>query len=545
MIAKSHTNTIFKFHGQSFNSTSLRYLKATFLENFLATCSLNESKIFLSVADSENREFTYSHLREDVLKTTTLILSQNTDAEVIAVSAHNSYEMIVFILATLVSGKTLYLLDPRENPNFYKNALQDLGKTYILFADDLLGKPAEAILMQLSDLPSTSAEILLSFVNPEQDFIYVRTSGSTGKSKIVRQSQSGVLANVDALIMHHQMHTEKVTIGTSLPLFHVNALEFSFLCTLFTGNKLVLWNYNQLRNLGHLIAKENIQVLSMIPTQIRQMIKYIDPISIRNRPSFKYIVSAAAPLASELARQVYEIFNLKIVQGYGLSEAVNFSCKIPINITDELFKKICIISKYPSIGIPVWGNEILVLDSNDQPLSEKKVGELCITGFNLMKGYLNDIPLGEEVPYFKTGDLGFFEVHNQQKFFFITGRNKDIAKRYGETIGLRDIDEEFSFLVSEDWDCISIAFPNINKGEEIGLICSSVQDPLLDNSFTQLINSMPAHRRPKIIFFNESLKLRTPSGKPKRWQYSKLFLKFEHKNIGTKTESFKITPGDL
>lgn len=519
-------SNLYTYNNETFNSNSLRYVHNSFVENFIHSIQTNSKAVFLSIWDVKKQEITYEELGRHVLGTAAYLLEEHSDSEVIVLASFNSYEFIVYILATLVSGKTLYLLDPRETTEFYEKATKEMVKTHSFIRN-----------LEIKNNSYADIKKLKENINRDKDFIYIRTSGSTGKSKIVRQTQIGVLANVEALIRHHELFNCKKNIATSLPLFHVNALEFSLFSCLFTGSKLVLWNYTQIQNLGKLIDGEDIRILSMIPTQILQMLKYKNWIPRTSFKKIDYIVSAAAPLTTALVKQVQDEIGVKIIQGYGLSEAVNFSCTMPIKQDLDLYRKISIDSPYPSIGVPLWGNEVHVLSEDGRLLGENEKGELSISGYNLMSGYLGEQTLNEQkLSYFRTGDLGFHQYHENKKYFFIVGRIKDVAKRNGETVALRDVDDCFSVYLNEGVDCISVAFPHDLRGEEIGLLCNGDAAFVNSDRFKNLINSLPLHRRPKVVFYNSDFQLRTASGKPMRWKYVELFSSYKNVQLGNRVE---------
>jgi len=109
-----------------------------------------------------------------------------------------------------------------------------------------------------------------------------------------------------------------------------------------------------------------------------------------------------------------------VIQGYGLSEAVNFSCLMPTNLNAEEYSHWMMDFPWPSIGTALRGNTVLVLNQSGEPTGEGEIGEIAIQGKTLMRGYRanhsnNEMPAdndGFEQSFLgnllRTGDLGFF-----------------------------------------------------------------------------------------------------------------------------------------
>jgi len=135
--------------------------------------------------------------------------------------------------------------------------------------------------------------------------------------------------------------------------------------------------------------------------------------------------------------------------------------------------------------------------------------------------------VGEELA---TGDLGYFRNIDGQTYYFISGRKRDVIKRYAETVSLRDVDDLFrSFF--DSGDCIAVGFANDLAGEELGLV---LRDPpaAFESKLQDFITrQIPAMFRPRVIVCTPR-DLRTPSGKPRRWQFQNLFIEYKTVQFG-------------
>jgi long-chain acyl-CoA synthetase len=151
--------------------------------------------------------------------------------------------------------------------------------------------------------------------------------------------------------------------------------------------------------------------------------------------SLKFIICGAAPLPVEVFREFEETFNCKIVEGYGLTEGTCASSVNPLPTETEDKRKV------GSIGIPLPGNEMKIVDEKGKDVPPNTKGEIIIKGDNVMKEYFKNPEANSETlknGWLYTGDIGHMD---DDEFFFITDRKKDMIIRGGENIYPREIEE--------------------------------------------------------------------------------------------------------
>jgi long-chain acyl-CoA synthetase len=219
-----------------------------------------------------------------------------------------------------------------------------------------------------------------------------------------------------------------------------------------------------------------------------------------------------------------------------LSEAVNFSAVLPPTLSLQEAEAWLTSYQHPSIGPALRGNTIHILDENGKECASGKTGEVCIRGWNVMKGYTDSPPGFFSDGYLHTGDLGYFQLsQNGVPFYFISGRIKDVIKRSGETLSLRELDDCVLPLLPEGCDAVSVGFENDIAGEEVGLIVniSKIED---QTTFLQKLAQLPKGLRPSVVLF-KSDGLRTASGKPQRWKFKSLFAKYKTQLLGSRLKS--------
>ena len=505
-------------------SYAFKSVSASFADSYKQAIASNSDRNFVSVHSvrGDLTQKSFSEFDLDVRRVQKFILQLGFKPKQVVTLAANEYEHLVYIVASWLLGISHCPINPQETPERVRDKIQALGGRSLVFYSKLVAEAsayATAPDFYPLVIPSldAAADLYSSLFSGPMTLIF--TSGTTGYSKIVPQDEISIMANVDCLIQRHSINS-KTVICTPLPVFHVNALHFSFLACLLTGSKLVLLESFLLPQAWQIIEAEKVQILSVVPQIIQHMVKSFDSSQKYDVSSLKYLVSAAAPLSSSLANEFYNIFGLKIIQGFGLSEAVNFSCLIPVDISEANYKKFVLEARFPSIGTALECNEVTLLE-----------GQIVLSGINVMQGYTNEGDVKSVVNgKFATGDLGYFETDEQgQNYFFISGRIKDVIKRNGMTVSLREIDEVISLYTADLFDAVTVPIDHQNLGEDLGVAVKYEGDNRenFETDFKKYLDSkLPPHMRPSLIVFTAG-SLRTPSGKPLRWQLKSLFTEFK------------------
>jgi len=351
----------------------------------------------------------------------------------------------------------------------------------------------------------------------ETPAVLIYTSGTTGRCKGVVLDQGNLLINAEATRRLHQLEPGAAHMCV-LPMFHVNAMDFSFVTSLYAECKLVLNRSFYPSAFWDIARAENAEIVSMAPAAIRRLTEDKREIGKDVVPdSLRYVTSASAPLSRELLRIFMDRFGVPIHQAYGLSETVNFSLAIPGDIPDAAYRAALLDAERPSAGQAVFGNEITVTDDAGDPLPEGETGEVRIRGWNVMRGYDCAPEANADAfadGWFRTGDRGYWRDLEGRRFYFLAGRLKEIVKRHGQTISLLDIDEA---LGREGWrDVVAVGFPNTHAEEEIGLFVLGEESEAARQSLTSAFESaLPSKRRPSVIVFGDAIP-QTSTGKIQR-----------------------------
>lgn len=281
----------------------------------------------------------------------------------------------------------------------------------------------------------------------------IYTAGTTGKAKGVIHTHGSLYANA---CMQHQTYppTDGMTYISILPLCHSYGIASSNM-TLFRMNRTVLLNTFDVNVIFSSIEKYSGNIVAAVPTMYVYMLLNPEPKKY-NLSSMKYWACGSAPLAVETWNQFKEMYGFEIIEGWGLTEAgANNSCNPWLGL-----------KKIGSIGLPMTGTDMRIVDDSGKRLPHGEKGEIVIRGPQVMKGYWNRP--GESADALKngwlhTGDVGYVDADG---YFWITDRKKDLIIKGGENISPRTI-EEVLYACPAVSEAAVIGVKDEKYGEEI------------------------------------------------------------------------------
>ena len=276
-------------------------------------------------------------------------------------------------------------------------------------------------------------------VTQEDEALIVYTSGTTGNPKGVVLTQRNLMLDAKGISEWHGL-TNSQRMMCVLPIHHVNGTIVTLVTPMYFGGTIVLNQRFQSETFLPRIAEERINVVSVVPTLLAFLIEHYKERQeeIPTTPTLRHIICGAGPLTVELGAQFEDMFGLKILHGYGLSETTCYSCFLPIDLTPEEHKYWMRDFGFPSIGVALPQNEMIIADEQGNELAPGERGEIAIRGANVMKFYYENEDANEKTfsyGWFRSGDEGFYQLDEKgRKFFFITGRLKELIIRGGVNI---------------------------------------------------------------------------------------------------------------
>ncbi len=333
---------------------------------------------------------------------------------------------------------------------------------------------------------------------PDDTAVILYTSGTTGQPKGAELSHSNMLMNArlaDNLFgkAEHDIHL------VTLPLFHSFGQTVQMNSGFYTAATIsLLPRFDPGAALG-IMERDSVSFFAGVPTMYWAMLNYpgadkFDLDKIAN--NLRLAVSGGAAMPVEVMNAFEANFNVKIQEGYGLSETS------PVASFNRLDRE----RKPGSVGLPVWGVEMKIVDEMDNEVAQGDLGEIVIRGHNVMKGYYGRPEATAEAMrggWFHTGDIGRID---EDGYFYIVDRVKDMVIRGGFNVYPREVEE---VLMSHPQVSLAavIGFPDEQYGEEIKAFIVPKEDA--DISAEALVawskENMADYKYPRMIEFRDTL----------------------------------------
>ena len=274
---------------------------------------------------------------------------------------------------------------------------------------------------------------------PGDTAVIFYTSGTTGQPKGAELSQINLLMNavivrdLAASAMELGVDAQNVVLIT-LPLFHATAQQAQMNANLLAGATLTLMPRFEPGPVLEVMKRDKVNLWTGVPTMFHALLDYATANSIDLVPitdNLRLISSGGASMPVELMNRFQDTFGVRVLEGYGLSEA---SPVVSFNHADRP-------SKVGTVGQALWGVDIRCVDDEDKPVPTGEKGEVVIRGHNIMKGYYKQPEATEETMrngWFHTGDIGILD---EEGYLSIVDRKKDMIIRGGYNVYPRELEE--------------------------------------------------------------------------------------------------------
>jgi len=348
-----------------------------------------------------------------------------------------------------------------------------------------------------------SAEFVTADRDTNDTAVILYTSGTTGRPKGAELTHSNMLINA---FVSRDLHTKLIDVNAvqvsliGLPLFHSYGQTVLMNGGVLDKCTLVLVPRFEPKHVLELMIEEDVTIFAGVPTMYWGLLNEARQQDLDTSAIAENLVSCTAGGAAmpvELLHAFEETFGVTILEGYGLSETS------PV----ATFNQAGLPRKVGSIGIPVFGTEVRVVDKNDKEVAPGEVGEIVIRGHNVMKGYVNRPEETAEVMrngWFHTGDLAHMD---EDGYLFIRGRLKDMIIRGGFNVYPREIEEVLNEHAAVSLAAV-VGVPDEESGEEIKayIVLEDGIDGLSEDEIIEWCKErMAAYKYPRIVEFRDSL----------------------------------------
>jgi long-chain acyl-CoA synthetase len=285
--------------------------------------------------------------------------------------------------------------------------------------------------------------------------VILYTSGTTGTPKGAELTHSNLKRNAEIARDLFSAGSDAVTLG-ALPLFHSFGQTCSMNATVLAGGTLTMIPRFDPAKALEIIQRDHVNIFMGVPTMYGALLHEPGREQF-DTSTLKLCVSGGSALPVELLRAFEQAFGCKILEGYGLSET---SPVASFNHPDRERKP-------GSIGTPVAGVEMKVVDDDGNEVPTGEVGEIVIRGHNVMKGYWERPDATEDAirgGWFHSGDMARVD---DDGYFFIVDRKKDLIIRGGYNVYPREI-EEVLYEHPAVREAAVLGLPHDEYGEEVG-----------------------------------------------------------------------------
>ncbi|MBC7119059.1 MAG: AMP-binding protein [Methanobacteriaceae archaeon] len=419
--------------------------------------------------------------------------------------------------------KTIYELVPElkshERGNLKSKRFPHLKSVIYIGAAKHRGMYNTHELMLLGKhIPDNELEKVKKTLNNDDVINMQYTSGTTGFPKGVMLTHRNILNN-GYYIGERQKFTEKDKLCLPVPLFHCFGIVLGVLAILTHGGALViLEEFDPLLVLAA-VEKEKCTALYGVPTMF--IAEFTHPMfDMFDLSSLRTGIMAGSPCPIEAMKRVINDMHMKEVTiVYGLTEA---SPGITQSSVDDPIEK-----RVETVGKPLPHIEVKLVDpETGKEVGPGQVGEICCRGYNVMKGYYKMPEMTKEVidedGWLHSGDLA---VMDEEGYYSIVGRIKDMIIRGGENIYPREI-EEFLHTMPGIKDVQVVGIPDEKYGEIVGafVIKEENADIKEEDVRDYAIERIARYKVPKHVFFVEEFPL-TASGKVQKFKLREMAIK--------------------
>jgi long-chain acyl-CoA synthetase len=306
------------------------------------------------------------------------------------------------------------------------------------------------------DLCAAEDRGMLHPTNADDTAILLYTSGTTGRPKGAQLTHFQIFMNCTVSGGSYDVGPEDVSIAV-LPLFHVFGLSSVLNVAVRYGASVVLLPRFEPGAVLDAIEQHRCTIFAGVPAMFVALLHA--EAGGRDVSSLRACISGGASIPGEVIRGFESKFaGTTILEGYGLSETASTAT---FNVSADQRKVL-------SIGKPIWGVEVKVVDGDGRelPPGADQVGELLIRGHAVTKGYHNKPEATEEAirdGWLHTGDLGY---RDQDGYLFLVDRLKDLVIRNGYNVYPREV-EEVLYAHPDVTEAAVVGRPDARLGEEV------------------------------------------------------------------------------
>lgn len=477
------------------NKTTIDFPKqATIVSRFTEIAQQFPGKSALKVGD---RTLTYGEL--DLLSGQLAWKLKNSyqveKEELIALHFSRSEQMLIAILGVLKAGAAYVPIDPHYPDTRKQYILKDSGARHLLTEKNIDLPDCDDITQIIPSVDNSGEMTYTATIQPNQLAYVIYTSGTTGNPK-------GVLIehqNVVRLFFHENSFFDFKE-SDNWSLFHSYCFDFSvweMYGALLYGGTLVMVPKETAQDANQFfdfLADEQITVLNQTPTAFRSLISANRPFLGEKKLKTRYVIFGGESLSPAVLAEWNQAYpQCKLINMYGITETT-------VHVTYKEITETEIKSNKSNIGIPIPTLSCFVLDKDLQPAAIGVVGELCVGGFGVARGYHNrpeltadrfiSNPLDANGKLYRSGDFARLLPNGDLEYI---GRKDDQVKIRGHRIEIGEIEQA---ILSNGIKDVQVVVNTSASGEQELIAYLLSEESELEKLRHQLAESLPAYMIP-------------------------------------------------
>ncbi|RMG35467.1 MAG: long-chain fatty acid--CoA ligase [Gammaproteobacteria bacterium] len=346
--------------------------------------------------------------------------------------------VVVPINLLIGNDEISYILDDAEVAALlYHHALRERvaefvdGASSLRIAACLGGQPIRPHHHRVDDWLAVDAEVEMPALDPAEDLAAILyTSGTTGNPKGAMLTHRNLVSNTASVVQALQLRPGEDRLLVVLPMFHAFAATVGMLTPALHGLTLVPVPRFDPTLVSEMVGRAAATVFLGVPSMYNLILRLPDALKSQWE-TVQMGVAGGAAMPVELLQRFEARFGFPILEGDGPTECGPVTC---VNPPDGPRKP-------GSVGVPVPGVEMAIFDTAGRPLADGEIGEICVRGPNVMKGYWHRPEATAEAffgEWFRTGDLGY---RDNDGYFFMVDRIKDLIIVNGMNVYPRMVEE--------------------------------------------------------------------------------------------------------
>lgn len=368
---------------------------------------------------------------------------------------------------------------------------------FLITADPPSWVPISGATLLRTALAGRSTQFQTVATRPTDTAVLLYTSGTTDYPRGAELSHLNMVLNALTCqrifgTNHHDVHL------VALPLFHCFGQTTQMNYGFSNGATLVLLPRFTGASALSAMRRERVTMFAGTPGMYCGLLEVDLPSVEREKitHNLRMAIAGGSALPEEIFEQVHHAFGIQIREGYGLSETS------PVVTFNHPGREV----KPGSIGQPVWGVQVKLIDSEWREVPDGEVGEIAVRGHNVMKGYRGHPEGTKEVVkdgWFRTGDLG---RRDEDDYYYIVDRANDMIVRGGFNVYSRELEEVIMMHPSVSLAAV-VGVPNVSHGEEIKAFVMT--KPFAQLTEAELVvwckERVAGYKYPRIVEFCDSL----------------------------------------